>query len=124
MKKGRVVVRYDELAAAPLTAGEEAELARLAASRGAEVDTSDIPLLDERFWTNAVTNPFYRPVKQQLTVRVDADVIAWLRAGGDGYQTRLNAILRKAMVEERAGRSVARRVGGGATAERHGETGQ
>jgi uncharacterized protein (DUF4415 family) len=39
-------------------------------------------------------------VKQQLTVRLDADVVAWLRRQGRGYQTRLNQVLRKAMVED------------------------
>jgi uncharacterized protein (DUF4415 family) len=46
----------------------------------------------------AARNPFYRPVKQQLTVRLDADVVAWLRKRGRGYQTRLNQVLRRAMV--------------------------
>jgi uncharacterized protein (DUF4415 family) len=62
--------------------------------------TSDIPELSERFWQNAIRNPFYRPVKQQLTLRLDADVIAWLRRQGKGYQTRANALLRDAMLEE------------------------
>jgi uncharacterized protein (DUF4415 family) len=60
--------------------------------------TSDIPELTERFWQNAVRNPFYRPVKQQLTLRLDADVIACLRRQGKGYQTRANALLRDAML--------------------------
>jgi uncharacterized protein (DUF4415 family) len=45
-------------------------------------------------------NPFFRPVKEQVTVRLDADVLAWLRAGGRGYQTRLNEVLRAAMLQE------------------------
>jgi len=59
-----------------------------------------MPELTERFWQNAVRNPFYRPVKQQLTLRLDADVIAWLRRQGRGYQTRANALLRDAMLED------------------------
>jgi uncharacterized protein (DUF4415 family) len=47
-----------------------------------------------------VRNPFYRPVKQQLTVRLDADVIARLRDQGKGYQTRLNRVLREAMLAD------------------------
>jgi uncharacterized protein (DUF4415 family) len=39
----------------------------------------------------------YRPVKVTLTCRLDADIVAWLKQGGKGYQTRLNAILRQAM---------------------------
>jgi uncharacterized protein (DUF4415 family) len=62
--------------------------------------TSDIPELTETFWQNAVRNPFYRPVKQQLTLRLDADVIARLRRQGRGYQTRANGLLRDAMLED------------------------
>ena len=56
--------------------------------------------MTERFWESAVRNPFFRPIKQQLTVRLDADVIAWLRRQGQGYQTRLNALLRSAMLKD------------------------
>ena len=60
----------------------------------------EVPPLNESFWKNAVRNPYYRPVKQQLTVRLDADVVAWLRQQGRGYQTRLNKVLREAMLED------------------------
>jgi uncharacterized protein (DUF4415 family) len=69
-------------------------LAQLAGRPDSEIDFSDIPPLKESFWKNAVRNPFYRPVKQQLTVRLDADMVAWLRRQGRGYQTRLNRVLR------------------------------
>lgn len=61
------------------------------------IDTSDIPPLTDEFFRQAVRNPFYRPVKQSTTVRIDADVLAWLKAQGPGYQTRINALLRDAM---------------------------
>ena len=65
-----------------------------------EIDFSDIPAnLD---WTNARRGVFYRPIKQSTTVRIDADVLHWLKAKGRGYQTRLNAILREAMLKEEA----------------------
>jgi uncharacterized protein (DUF4415 family) len=83
-----------------LTAAQRRELAALAALPDDTIDYSDIPPLTERFWENAVRNPFYRPVKQQITVRLDADVIAWLRRQGKGYQTRLNALLRGAMLKD------------------------
>jgi uncharacterized protein (DUF4415 family) len=83
-----------------MTPARERKLARLAARPDSEIDFSEIPPLDESFWKNAVRNPFYRPVKQQLTVRLDADVVAWLRRPGKGYQTRLNQMLRKAMLAE------------------------
>jgi uncharacterized protein (DUF4415 family) len=83
-----------------LTAAQRRELATLAALPDDKIDYSDIPPLTEKFWENAVRNPFYRPVKQQLTVRLDADVIQWLRRQGEGYQTRLNALLRSAMLKD------------------------
>ena len=73
-------------------------LKKLAQRPDEEIDTSDIPELTEKFWQNAVRNPFYRPLKQQLTLRLDTDVIAWLRRQGPGYQTRANALLRDAML--------------------------
>jgi uncharacterized protein (DUF4415 family) len=81
-----------------LTAGRKHRLKKLSRRPDNEINTSDIPELTERFWQNAVCNPFYRPLKQQLTLRLDADVIAWLRRQGKGYQTRANALLRDAML--------------------------
>jgi len=97
-KRGTVTYELDPERPAPLTAAQKAELAALAAVPDEQIDTSDIPPLSETFWQNAVRNPFYRPVKQQVTVRLDADVLAWLRSTGRGYQSRLNDILRRAMV--------------------------
>jgi uncharacterized protein (DUF4415 family) len=64
------------LADSPIAPARKRKLARLAAQPDSEIDFSDIPPLKESFWKNAVRNPFYRPVKQQLTVRLDADVVA------------------------------------------------
>ena len=68
-----------------------------------KIDFSDIPPLDDAFWKNAVRNPFYKPTKTSTTVRVDSDVLAWLKSQGNGYQTRLNAILREAMLRSQIG---------------------
>jgi uncharacterized protein (DUF4415 family) len=46
---------------------------------------------------------FYRPRKQAVTLRLDADVLAWFRASGPGYQTRINKLLRAAMLAGRNG---------------------
>jgi uncharacterized protein (DUF4415 family) len=81
-----------------LAAGRKRRLEKLSRRPEGEIDTSDLPELTEQFWQNAVRNPFYRPVKQQLTLRLDADIIAWLRRQGRGYQTRANALLRAAML--------------------------
>src|SRR5258708_3350324 len=70
-----------------------------------KIDFSDIPELTEKFWKNAAPNPFYKPVKKQITLRIDADILAWLRQQGkDGYQSRLNAVLRRVMLEDLRGK--------------------
>jgi uncharacterized protein (DUF4415 family) len=83
-----------------ITPEETARLKRLMQRPDSEIDYSDIPPLDEKFWKNAVSNPFYRPVKKQITLRLDADVIAWLRHQGKGYQTKANALLREMMLKD------------------------
>ena len=82
----------------PLTDARREHLARLAALPDETIDTSDIPELSEAEWNAGVRGRFYRPVKQQITARVDADVLAWLKSQGKGYQGRLNAILRREML--------------------------
>jgi uncharacterized protein (DUF4415 family) len=63
--------------------------------KDSDIDYSDIPTLGEEFFKKA-TVP-WPPAKQQLTIRLDADVLDWLKANGRGYQTRINRILRAAM---------------------------
>ena len=74
------------------------ELAALTAKRENEIDFSDLPATNAQDWQGAVRGKFYRPIKQQLTVRIDADVVEWLKSDGKGYQSRLNDILRAAML--------------------------
>jgi len=78
----------------------EAELNALAKKRDDEIDYSDIPETTDEQWSDAVRGKFYRPLKTQASVRIDADVMEWLKRPGKGYQTRLNAILREAMLRE------------------------
>lgn len=79
-----------------LTQRQEAEIAALAALAEEKIDTSDIPeILD---WSGARRGLLYRPVKQQITLRLDADIVAWFKAnapGGRGYQTQINRVLRE-----------------------------
>jgi uncharacterized protein (DUF4415 family) len=82
----------------PLTGEQKAELKALAEMPDSRIDYSDIPPLDDVFWKKAVINPFYKPTKKSTTVRVDSDVLAWLKSHGNGYQTRINTILREAML--------------------------
>ena len=88
------------LSDSPMTARRKRRLGKLAKRADSAIDFSDIPELTGKFWENAVRNPFYRPVKKQLTLRLDADVIFWLRKHGRGYQTRANALLRAAMLQD------------------------
>lgn len=76
------------------------ELAELAVKPENEIDFSDLPPTTEQDWHDAVRGKFYRPIKHQLTVRIDADVLDWLKSQGKGYQSRLNDILRMAMIEK------------------------
>ena len=71
------------------------EIRALKRMKDREIDTTDIPpVLD---WSKAVVGKFYRPIKKPLTIRLDADVLAWLKGQGKGYQTRINALLRSSM---------------------------
>ena len=67
-----------------LTDERRKELARLDALPADQIDTSDIPQLTDEQWAGAVRGRFYRPIKQQVTARLDADVLAGLKAGGQG----------------------------------------
>jgi uncharacterized protein (DUF4415 family) len=78
------------------------ELAALAAKPENDIDFSDLPATTAPDWQGARRGPFYRPVKKQLTVRIDADVLEWLKSQGKGYQRRLNAILRSAMLDRKS----------------------
>jgi uncharacterized protein (DUF4415 family) len=72
----------------------ETELGRLAARKDEDIDLSDIPELDEAFFREAEWRP---PIKKPVTIRLDADVLAWFRGQGPGYQTRINRLLRRYM---------------------------
>ena len=74
----------------------KSDLKRLDRMTDKNIDYSDIPPLDDAFFKKA-TMVAWPPVKRQVTVRLDADVLRWLKASGKGYQTRLNYILRAAM---------------------------
>lgn len=75
------------------------QLATLSARPESSIDFSDLPPTRAQDWKGAARGRFYRPIKQQLTVRIDADVLEWLKSQGSGYQSRLNQILRAAMLE-------------------------
>ena len=88
------------------------ELEALAAMPDSAIDTSDIPEIRE-LPSDAVVGRFYRPKKTTVTMRLDADVVAWLKASGEGYQTRINAYLRELMYRLRPRRRVNEAAEGG-----------
>lgn len=100
MKTRSVKYQLDPHNLPKLTAKQQAEIAVLANQADSQIDKTDIPAIGSDFWANAVRNPFYKATKQSTTVRLDSDVLLWLKSGGNGYQTRLNAILRNAMLRE------------------------
>ena len=83
-----------------LTAKQRAELKALAQAPEAQINYEDQPQLSRAFLKDAVRNPLYKPTKTPTTVRMDSDVLAWLKAQGKGYQTRMNAILRQEMLRD------------------------
>lgn len=92
------MVRYKKSDLPLLTEERKAELKALSESPDSEIDYSDLPPLDDAFWVRAVPNPFFKPVKTHASIRIDSDVLAWLKSQGKGYQTRMNSILREAML--------------------------
>jgi uncharacterized protein (DUF4415 family) len=106
------VVTSDELRSDPkVRAKVKRELARLA--KGGPIDYTDAPLLPPPAWENPIrgleawlrtvrSGGMYKPVKQAVSMRLDADVVAWLKRSGPGYQTRANQILRDKMIKDLA----------------------
>jgi uncharacterized protein (DUF4415 family) len=80
-----------------LTKQQKRDIRVIAGKRDEEIDFSDAaPVLD---WSGAEMGKFYRPKKKPVTMRLDSDVIAWLKAEGRGYQTKANWLLRQAMTQ-------------------------
>jgi uncharacterized protein (DUF4415 family) len=96
------MVTYRREPGSPLTAKQRANLAELAKRPEHEIDTSDIPEWTDAMWKDAVRGRFYRPVKKAVSLRLDADVIAWLKKDGKGYQSRANRLLREQMLADKA----------------------
>ena len=82
----------------PLTEAQQVRLAALNAQSDDGIDLTEIPELTEAQLAEMRPAAHYRPIKQQITARIDADVLDWLKGQGKGYQTRINAILREAMM--------------------------
>lgn len=98
MSKKSVKREVDLANLPPLSDKQKAQLAALAVRAQDYVDYSDVPALTAEFWKSAERGKFYKPTKTSTTVRIDSDVLAWLRSQGKGYQSRINAILRREML--------------------------
>ena len=61
-----------------------------------EIDFSDTPQM-KSLPSRIYVGRFYKPIKEQISLRVDADVLAWFRSQGRTYQTRINQVLRREM---------------------------
>ncbi len=72
---------------------DQTDWARLDAMTDDQIDTSDIPPLGEDFFAHAQIR--LPRNKRHITLRLDADVLDWFQASGKGYQTRINAVLRR-----------------------------
>jgi uncharacterized protein (DUF4415 family) len=79
-----------------LTKDQKRDVAAIAAKKDSDIDFSDVPPVVD--WSGAEVGKFYRPAKRPVTMRLDVDVLEWLRADGRGYQTKANQLLRHAML--------------------------
>lgn len=77
-----------------MTKSSRTDWSRLARQDDKDIDTSDIPELDQDFFRQAELRV---PAKQTVTIRLDSDVLAWFKEQGSGYQTRINQLLRQYM---------------------------
>jgi uncharacterized protein (DUF4415 family) len=89
-KKGR---NMKKAISRELTPAQMKMLQKLEAMKESDIDLSDIP--EQSDWKGAKRGVFYKPIKQQLTLRIDADVVDWFKQQGEGYQSRINAALRE-----------------------------
>lgn len=81
----------------------KSDLARLDAMRDDDIDYSDIPELTDDFLERA-RQVMWPPEKERITIRVDRDVLEWLKSQGKGYQTKINQLLRLMMEQSRTRR--------------------
>ena len=69
--------------------------------RDRSLDQSDVPQLPPEQWAKGMVGKYYRPLKSQISFRIGNDVLAWLKSKGRGHLSRINAILRERMENER-----------------------
>ncbi len=80
-----------------LTKHQKQQIANIATKKDADIDLSEMPEVVD--WSGAEIGKYHRPPKKPVTMRLDADVLDWLKSYGEGYQTKANMLLRHAMTE-------------------------
>jgi uncharacterized protein (DUF4415 family) len=79
-----------------LTREQKRQIDAIAGKNDAAIDLTEMPEVTD--WSGAEIGKFYRPPKKPVTMRLDTDIVEWLKSYGRGYQTRVNHLLRYAMV--------------------------
>jgi uncharacterized protein (DUF4415 family) len=92
-----------------LTKEQKRDIRAIAAKKDADIDFSDAPPVVD--WSAAEIGKFYRPTKKPITMRLDSDVLEWLKVDGRGYQTKANWLLRTAMLHHKREKGLAKSVG-------------
>src|ERR1700674_2581997 len=95
-----------------LTKEQKRDIKAIAAKKDQDINFSDAPPVID--WSGAEIGKFYRPKKKPVTMRLDTDIIAWLKSDGRGYQTKANGLLRHAMLHYKGNKS----LGGSVSIER------
>lgn len=82
-----------------LTKEQKRQISTIATKKDTDIELTEMPeVLD---WRGAVVGKFHRPPKKPVTMRLDTDIVDWLKSYGPGYQTRVNHLLRHAMTSSR-----------------------
>ena len=105
-----------------LTKQQKRDIRAIATKRDEDIDFSDTAAVVD--WSQSEIGKFYRPTTKPVTMRLDSDVIAWLKADGRGYQTKTNWLLRQAMLHSTRNMTLSKRgnVGQGSKGRRRGKT--
>jgi uncharacterized protein (DUF4415 family) len=85
-----------------LKISDETRLAYANRDKSLDSTDPDCPTMPPEFWDGATIGKYYRPVKTQISFRIDNEILDWLKSKGDGHLTRINEILRERMVSERS----------------------
>jgi uncharacterized protein (DUF4415 family) len=97
-------MKAEDIFSKPMSKRQTAVLGRLRTTKDSDIDYSDIPALTDDQLDEMVRGKFFRPPKQLVSVRLEPEVLQWLRDFGPGYLTRINDILRTVMQQARARR--------------------